>query len=165
MNKITIIILLIVFIAAGFLFLRGDEDTWICEDGIWVKHGNPSTEVPTEPCDDGVVSNFEECVAQGNPVMESFPRQCRDSKTGNSFVEDIGLNGNASTTDPGEKFFCSADQREADVCIELYEPVCATVNIQCIKAPCDPIKETFSNSCIACINPLVESYTRGECEQ
>ena len=45
-----------------------------------------------------------------------------------------------------------------------YEPVCATVNIQCIKAPCDPIKETFSNSCTACINPLVESYTQGECK-
>lgn len=165
MNKLTIIGLIIILIGIGFYFFRGgNEDKWVCEDGIWVKHGNPSTEVPTEPCDDGVVSNFEECVAQGNPVMESFPRQCRDSKTGNSFVEDIDLNDNASTTGTAEKFLCPADRKETDVCIELYEPVCATVNIQCIKAPCDPIKETFSNSCTACINPLVESYTRGECK-
>lgn len=35
------------------------------------------------------VSNFDECVAQGYVVMESYPRQCRtpDDKT---FVEDIG---------------------------------------------------------------------------
>ena len=35
-----------------------------------------------------LVTSFEECVALGNPVMESYPRQCKsDDKT---FVEDIG---------------------------------------------------------------------------
>lgn len=34
------------------------------------------------------VASFEECVAQGNPVMESYPRQCRAG--GRSFREDIG---------------------------------------------------------------------------
>lgn len=34
------------------------------------------------------VTNFEECVAAGNPVMESYPRQCRHGK--NSFTEEIG---------------------------------------------------------------------------
>lgn len=33
--------------------------------------------------------DFQACVDQGNPVMESYPRQCRD-KAGNSFSEDIG---------------------------------------------------------------------------
>ena len=37
------------------------------------------------------VSSFEECVAAGNPVMESYPRQCR-SKNGELFVEQICLN-------------------------------------------------------------------------
>lgn len=35
-----------------------------------------------------IVTNFEECVAAGNPVMESYPRQCRDGEQ--SFTEDIG---------------------------------------------------------------------------
>lgn len=35
------------------------------------------------------VASFEECLAAGYPVMESYPRQCRD-KAGNVFVEDIG---------------------------------------------------------------------------
>ncbi len=35
------------------------------------------------------VSNFAECAKAGNPVMESYPRQCR-SKEGKTFREDIG---------------------------------------------------------------------------
>lgn len=35
------------------------------------------------------VSSFEECVAAGNPVMESYPRQCR-SEAGQVFTEEIG---------------------------------------------------------------------------
>ncbi len=34
-------------------------------------------------------STFEECIALGNPVMESYPRQCRDGK-GNHVTEVIG---------------------------------------------------------------------------
>ena len=33
------------------------------------------------------ITNFEECVAAGNPVMESYPRQC--SAYGKTFVEVI----------------------------------------------------------------------------
>lgn len=36
-----------------------------------------------------VINNFEECVAAGNPVMESYPRQCR-IEGGETFTEDIG---------------------------------------------------------------------------
>ena len=35
-----------------------------------------------------VVTNFDECVAAGNPVMESYPRQCR-TEDGRVFVEDV----------------------------------------------------------------------------
>jgi len=59
---------------------------------------------------------------------------------------------------------CLPEQRNADLCMELYQPVCATVSVQCIKAPCPPIEQTFSNSCNACKNELVSSYTMGECK-
>ncbi len=35
-----------------------------------------------------MVTNFEECAAAGNPVMESYPRQCRAG--GENFTEYIG---------------------------------------------------------------------------
>jgi hypothetical protein len=34
-----------------------------------------------------IITNFEECAAAGNPVMESYPRQCR-AQDGRLFVED-----------------------------------------------------------------------------
>ncbi|HAG27319.1 TPA: hypothetical protein DCG61_00840 [Patescibacteria group bacterium] len=58
-NLITTIIV-VALIAAGFYFLTRE---------------------------DGKVSNFEECVEAGNPVMESYPRQC--SSDGQTFVEEI----------------------------------------------------------------------------
>lgn len=36
---------------------------------------------------ENTVQNFDECIAAGNPVMESYPRQCRAN--GKTFVEDI----------------------------------------------------------------------------
>ena len=94
-----------------------------------------------------VIGSFDDCIAAGNSVMESYPRQCRaDEKT---FVEDISQK-------------CLPEQRSTHFCIALYEPVCAAVNIQCITTPCNPIKKTFSNSCEACKNNLVESYTNGK---
>ena len=36
------------------------------------------------------VSSFEECVAAGNPVMESYPRQC-NTPDGQHFVQDVPL--------------------------------------------------------------------------
>lgn len=35
-----------------------------------------------------VVTNFTECAQAGNPIMESYPRQCRTSD-GRLFVEDV----------------------------------------------------------------------------
>ncbi|MFC1733314.1 Gmad2 immunoglobulin-like domain-containing protein [candidate division KSB1 bacterium] len=44
----------------------------------------------TRSTDNGkVITNFEECIAAGNPAMESYPRQCNDAKWGH-FVEFIG---------------------------------------------------------------------------
>jgi hypothetical protein len=37
-----------------------------------------------------VITNFEECVAAGNPVMESYPRQC-NSADGRHFVEELPM--------------------------------------------------------------------------
>ena len=104
----------------------------------------------TLPAQQNTPSNFEECVAAGGPVMESYPRQCRAN--GQTFVEE-------QKPTP-----CRDEERNVDVCIEIYEPVCAKVNIQCITTPCDPVQETISNACHACRNPLVESYTAGPCQ-
>jgi len=62
-----------------------------------------------------------------------------------------------------EKHFCTSEQRQAEVCTEIYSPVCGYVQVECIRAPCNPVPETFSNECFACGNERVQYFTKGEC--
>jgi len=41
------------------------------------------------PSEQTTIENFDDCVAAGNPVMESYPQQCR-TENGQTFVQDIG---------------------------------------------------------------------------
>lgn len=46
---ILLLILLLVWFFIRFV-LGGNEDSWICVDGQWVKHGQPSASIPTGEC-------------------------------------------------------------------------------------------------------------------
>lgn len=50
------------------------------------------------------------------------------------------------------------------VCTMDYNPVCAKVQVQCITTPCNPVRETFSNRCMALNNSLVSEIRTGACE-
>lgn len=66
--KIAVLAILFTLIIGGFVIWYLDAQN---PDGLYT----------------GQVSNFEECVAAGNPVMESYPRQCRHGEK--TFVENI----------------------------------------------------------------------------
>lgn len=95
---------------AGYYF--GYDNGW--ENAL----DKPSDSVPT----DGYrSSNFEECVAAGNPVMESYPRQCR-TPDGRNFVEDIASNpyppSSPPTTPPKEVGSCATAGCSSQLCVE-----------------------------------------------
>lgn len=46
------IVLVAFIVLIGARILSG-EDNWICQNGQWVKHGNPSGAMPTGTCNDG----------------------------------------------------------------------------------------------------------------
>lgn len=53
MNKKSYFIIglfVVIFIAFVILQIRGEEDIWLCQNGQWVKHGNPQAPMPTTPC-------------------------------------------------------------------------------------------------------------------
>lgn len=56
-----------------------------------------------------------------------------------------------------EKIYCKPEQRNADVCIQIYEPVCG------FSEDNSQIK-TFSNSCFSCIDENVLFYVAEECK-
>lgn len=46
-----ILVLLIISLILLIRFtLGGSEDSWICQDGQWIKHGQPSSSMPATPC-------------------------------------------------------------------------------------------------------------------
>ncbi len=64
------------------------------------------------------------------------------------------------------KVYCKPEQRSADFCIEVYQPVCGAKDngIRCITEPCDTFEfKTYSNSCFACLDSDVIYYEEGEC--
>jgi len=73
----------------------------------------------------------------------------------------IPYNG-TNTTGPAH-FTCSNESRNAQMCYEIYQPVCGWFNstkVQCVTYPC---AQTFSNDCFACQNQNVAYYTQGKC--
>ncbi|GEM_PF-1745098 len=114
------------------------EINWRCTGAIMPSSGSK-------------IANFQECVAAGNPILNSNPAQC--VADGETFTEPFA-----------EIMTCSEESRKVGACAQIYEPVCATVEIQCLKAPCEPLKQTFSNACVACLNSLVKTYAAGECK-
>lgn len=57
MRKFLLSFIIVVVIGLTGLFVArfffgGDEDTWICANGQWVKHGNPSASMPQTGCGD-----------------------------------------------------------------------------------------------------------------
>lgn len=67
MKKNFVIILVLLIVAAGLIYYFDFQ--------------------PKESSND-VIDSFQECVEAGNPVMESYPRQCRAGDK--TFIEDIG---------------------------------------------------------------------------
>lgn len=67
-------------------------------------------------------------------------------------VLGLAFLGNVSR---GERNYCAPDSREVEACITVYDPVCGYFG--------DGSTQTFSNSCVACQNEDVESWTKGEC--
>ncbi len=94
------------------------------------------------------IDSFESCIAAGNPVMESYPRQCNDGTT--TFTEEINqpLEENLN---PGDAHYCTEEEKAAQICTMDYTPVCGDDDI------------TYGNGCGACASGKVDSYIMGEC--
>lgn len=89
--------------------------------GVWsifLRDTNPSP----KPSDVKAATSFSECVEQGNPVMESYPRQCTDAE-GNHFVEDVTADWQASYTNSSKDVIAVNNITAGD---EIASPVTIT---------------------------------------
>ncbi len=96
--------LIVFMIAVLFIVVRfntaRDEGSWVCENGQWVKQGQPANSQPHELCPpvntdlatnmaSASITSYDECVAAGYPVMESYPPKCT-TPDGAVYSQDIG---------------------------------------------------------------------------
>lgn len=72
----------------------------------------------------------------------------------------------AQTISPAPEWIACPQQR-AEVCAQIYKPVCATLDTQvrCVTTPCPSQNtKTFSNSCMACTNRNVTGFIDSACK-
>jgi hypothetical protein len=119
-------------------------DDCICQDS---KCLNKNIGLMPETIPD--IYDFNSCVAAGNPVMESYPRQC--AANGITYVEEI--------LEPGARHVCTPEESSATACNLMYSPVCGEIVLNMGKT----IYQTFGNGCAACAAMKTVAYTPGEC--
>lgn len=125
----------------------------------------PNPPVPDEAAPD--ITTPEPAPAEESPeqpvACTMDAKMCPDG----SYVGRVGPNCEFATCPQqagvSRVFTCSLESRNDDACVTEVDPVCGSVQVECITAPCNPVPETFSNSCFACANMRTISYTKGAC--
>lgn len=98
-KKIIIIVAVIVFIILSvFAYIRFNEDTWFCQNGQWVKHGHPSSPIPTNGCGSAANQNVNKAtVNTANTNTQTEQTGSLTSESGNVIVESPVANEEISS--------------------------------------------------------------------
>ncbi|OGZ35899.1 MAG: hypothetical protein A2V60_01170 [Candidatus Portnoybacteria bacterium RIFCSPHIGHO2_01_FULL_39_19] len=78
-NRIVTIFIVLSFIIGAWLFLRfvigGPEDNWICDNGQWIKHGNPRAPMPIEGCGQQLKTELNSTQETGSNLVSESPEE------------------------------------------------------------------------------------------
>lgn len=166
MRKLLLVAIFAVFlIAACKDQVACTQQAKICPDGTAVGRTGPNCEFAECPavndetaagCNyDGQIKKY---VGKSADECERIRFMCEPNSE--YFADECGCGCMAKNNLTGH--FCTEEEKNAEACIEIYKPVCGWFDpkIQCIKYPC---AQTFSNSCFACSDEKVISWTEGKC--
>jgi putative hemolysin len=123
-KKLFWLVLIALIVVGGFLYLKGvGEDTWVCQGGAWVRHGNPRAPMPDTVCPGSVATSTEK-TGLANPAS-AF---CEQSG-GALIIEEGGTGGQV-----GICYFPESKQCEE---WSMYRNECPLggVSVKGIKAP------------------------------
>ncbi len=144
-------------------------------------------ELCIDMCGDGICQEIV-CLGEGCPCAEtgdSCPEDCeRELSNGyyaakdpvicekiyyecgvgmESFSNESGCGCRDIGVDEQGRHFCTEEQKNADVCVTVYEPVCGWfTDDEIVDCPSYPCAIEFSNSCNAC-KEKVDYWTEGNC--
>ncbi|MCX6791279.1 MAG: GerMN domain-containing protein [Candidatus Gribaldobacteria bacterium] len=96
MKKVILIIIFGLFLVGiiflAIRFLSGPEDSWLCQNGVWVKHGQPSEPMPSVICGPVIPENT---ATSTNPNTSSTQNGLSNTK-GTIIVESLKPNQEVS---------------------------------------------------------------------
>lgn len=132
MNKKTLIVaIIIILLVAAIIFslrLLTGEDSWICVNGEWIKHGNPSSLMPESGCGNNQPAPQAEIIItspQQNQIINS-PLKIEGNALGSWFFEAVFpiklLDGN------GEQIAEAQAQAIGDWMTEDFVPFYVSLN-------------------------------------
>jgi spore germination protein GerM len=129
--KISGVIILVILVAVLVVRLfSGPEDTWLCQNGQWVKHGQPSAPKPTTDCGDTGQNNENQNNNSANENQEIIVTKPKANEVvGNPLI----IEGQAR----GSWFF------EAVFPVELVDAQGKTLAIAQAKAQSDWMTDNF----------------------
>lgn len=93
-KKFLIVVIIIILLAAAIVFslrLLTGEDSWICVNGEWVKHGNPSAPMPNSGCGNNQPTSQAEIIITNlseNQIISS-PLKIEGKARGSWFFEAV----------------------------------------------------------------------------
>lgn len=98
-HVITIVLIILAVIAVGTVayFKFSTEDTWLCQNGVWVKHGSPSSAMPTTGCDIISNNNANLITNNTNTIPEEINVKVDGLKPGDTVGTPLIVTGSART--------------------------------------------------------------------
>jgi len=119
MKKIFSILVILVLIAGIILTIRflfgGSEDTWICDNGQWVKHGNPSASMPLTGCGQNT-----KLVDESQPQPQAEPEPEPQPKTLDIVLLDVPFLAQAPFGQWSDPIYQNACEEAAILMADLW---------------------------------------------
>lgn len=88
-HKYSLIILGIIIVTAIVLRILTPEDNWICQNGTWQKHGNPSKAQPREVCSGAVPALIQSNNPASSIVISQTPTSTSISESASTSTSVI----------------------------------------------------------------------------
>jgi len=83
------------------------------------------------------------------------------------YPQTITLNASQQSVDGSTTYnitqFRDQSENFMHPCTKEYVPVCASVQVDCVSTPCEPVEQTFSNNCVMENNSRASFLHAGEC--
>lgn len=175
---LTTVVVVLIILGIGFLYVVKNPDSSFSQKALNMFWGSTSVEQLTGQA--AIDANIKEIpAALANPASTNCVKNWWTLAIAESTGGQVGMCTLSGGTVCEERAYMrgecwvaitnawpalpGAPKTEPVVCTADYTPVCGLVQIQCIKAPCLPVEQTFSNKCVMGGNKLALFLHNGEC--